>query len=73
MLEKAMEVAQIIASKGPKGVATAKKCIEFATTHDLAEGLVYENEVNSDLFSTEDKKEGVAAFFEKRKPVFRNK
>ena len=73
VLEKALEVARTIASKAPMGVATAKKCIEFAATHDLAEGLVYENEVNSDLFSTEDKKEGVAAFFEKRKPVFRNK
>ena len=71
--EKAMEIAQKICKKGPKGVACAKKCIEYAQTHSLAEGLEYENKTNSELFTTEDRKEGIAAFFEKRKPVFTNK
>lgn len=73
VFEKAMEVAQLICTKGPKGVACAKKCIEYAAEHDLVDGLEYENRSVSDLFKTEDKQEGIAAFFEKRKPVFKNK
>ena len=73
VLEKALEVAQIISSKGPLGVAAAKKCIVYAQTHDLADGLNYENETTSALFDTEDRKEGIAAFFEKRRPEFKNK
>ena len=72
-LEKALEVAEKIVSKGPKGVAAAKKCIEYAADHPLADGLVYENKTISALFDTEDKAEGIAAFFEKRTPQFRNK
>ena len=73
VLEKAMEVAQLICTKGPKGVATAKRCIEFAGGHSLAEGLVFENETNSELFETKDREEGINAFFEKRKPEFENR
>ena len=72
VLEKALEIAQIISTKGPLGVATAKKCIGYAQLHDLLDGLDYENRSNSALFDTEDRREGIAAFFEKRKPEFKN-
>lgn len=72
VFEKAMEIAQIICTKGPLGVACAKDCIEYAALHELTDGLEYENRAVSALFATEDKKEGIAAFFEKRKPEFKN-
>lgn len=71
--EKAMEVARIICTKGPLGVSAGKRCIDFACFHSLEEGLKYENEQVSDLFETADEKEGIAAFFEKRKPEFKNR
>ena len=73
VLEKALEVAQVISTKGPLGVAAAKKCITYAPLNELKDGLVFENETNSALFDTEDRKEGIAAFFEKRKPEFCNR
>ena len=71
--EKAMEVARVICTKGPKGVATAKKSIVFAASHYLLPALEYENRINSELFDTEDRAEGINAFFEKRKPEFKNR
>jgi len=71
--QKALEVANVIAGKGPLGVAAAKRCIDYADEHDLADGLEFENQTNSALFDTEDRAEGIAAFFEKRRPVFKKK
>ena len=73
VLEKALEVAQTICTKGPLGVATAKKSIVFAGSHGLLESLAFENEENSKLFDTEDRMEGINAFFEKRKAQFTGK
>ena len=73
VLEKALDVAQTICTKGPLGVATAKKSIVFADCHGLLESLAFENEENSKLFDTEDRMEGINAFFEKRKPQFSGK
>ena len=71
--QKAMEVARVIATKGPLGVAAAKRCIDYADEHDLVDGLEFENQTTSALFDTEDRAEGIAAFFEKRPAVFKNK
>ncbi len=71
--EKALEIARIICSKGPLGTTTAKKCITYAQSHDLKDALNYENEMTSALFDTEDAKEGITAFLEKRKPEFKNR
>ena len=73
VLEKAMEVARTICTKGPLGVAAAKKSIVFARSHGLLESLEFENEGTSALFDTEDRMEGINAFFEKRKPQFTGK
>ena len=73
VFEKAMEVAQTICTKGPRGVACAKKCIDFSAENGLVESLEYENHNTSDLFNTEDSREGINAFFEKRKPEFKNR
>lgn len=70
--EKAIEVAQIICESGPLAISTEKKSIVFSSEHGLMDSLEYGNEKNSALFETEDHLEGIQAFFEKRKPVFKN-
>jgi len=71
-LEKALAVAESICSKAPLAIAESKKCIAFAGEHDLEEGLCFERRAGSSLFDSYDKNEGITAFFEKRRPIFRN-
>jgi len=51
----------------------AKECVNRAFESSLNEGLLFERRVFHSLFATEDQKEGMAAFVEKRPPVFRHK
>jgi enoyl-CoA hydratase len=73
LLDDAMKVAEKIANLSQHAVMMIKEAINrgFATT--LAEGVRFERGQFYSLFATEDQKEGMAAFIEKRKPVFRNK
>jgi enoyl-CoA hydratase len=68
---EALRVAQEMAAKGPVALRLAKEAIlkSFETT--LAEGLEHERKLFYMLFATEDQKEGMRAFLEKRKPQFR--
>jgi len=70
---KTMDIANRIAEKGPVSVALAKEAIKIASRSNLDEGLRREVDLFSLCFSTEDKDEGVNAFLEKRKPVFKGK
>lgn len=70
-LAVALEVAAAIAAKAPLAVRAAKQAINAAFESPLAEGLRQERLLFSLLFATEDQKEGMAAFVEKRKPVWR--
>lgn len=72
-LEKAKELAQTIASRAPLGVRKAKKVINEGLETTLEQGLHLEAIAFGDLCETEDKNEGVAAFFEKREPNFSRK
>ena len=54
-------------------VASAKRAVNAAFTMPLGEGLAFERKSILALFALEDQKEGMAAFVEKRKPVFRNR
>jgi enoyl-CoA hydratase len=73
LLPEAMKVADKIANLSQHAVMMIKEAINrgFATT--LAEGSRFERGQFYSLFATEDQKEGMAAFIEKRKPEFKNR
>ena len=70
LVPKAMEMAHVIASKSPVAVAYAKEAANRSLHGDLASNLVHEADLFAILFSTEDAKEGLLAFTEKREPRF---
>ena len=62
------KVAQQIASKGSIALRFAKEAVIKSYELSLSEGLEYERKLFYTLFATEDQKEGMKAFLEKRKP-----
>jgi enoyl-CoA hydratase len=72
-LDKAKEVARSIAEKAPVAVRLAKEAVLAAFETPLEQGLATEKRLFAMLFSTEDQKEGMAAFIEKRKGEFKGK
>jgi enoyl-CoA hydratase len=70
---KTMELAEKIAEKAPIALQLSKEAVKFASRSNLDAGLRREVDLFAICFSTEDKKEGVSAFLEKRKPVFTGK
>jgi enoyl-CoA hydratase len=73
LMKKALEIADKINSKGPLAVRAAKKASSIGLQKPLEEGLDAENEIWSELCATWDKKEGITAFLEKRKPQFQGR
>lgn len=71
-IEKAKSILQKIATKGPVAVAKVIECTN-AYFKDDVDGFAYEVNAFSELFQTEDVREGVKAFLEKRKPEFKGK
>jgi enoyl-CoA hydratase len=67
------KLAENITSKSPLIIKIAKKIINRGMYTDLAAGLSYEKSSVALCFSTEDRKEGMSAFIEKRKPEFKGK
>ena len=70
-LEDAKSVARTIAAKAPAALELALEATEMAQGATLDDGLRFERSAFALLFSTDDKKEGVEAFINKRKPIFR--
>ena len=70
---EAMKVAETIAAMSLPSVLAAKEAVNRAFETSLAEGVRFERRVFHALFATQDQKEGMAAFVEKRPPKFRNK
>jgi enoyl-CoA hydratase len=66
-------LASDIASKSPIAVQMAKESVLKAFDSHLQEGLYFERKNFYMLFATEDQKEGMSAFVEKRKPDFKGK
>ena len=72
LLDEALEAATIIASMSLPSVLLAKECVNRAYESSLNEGVLFERRVFYSTFATEDQKEGMAAFVEKRKPDFKH-
>lgn len=66
-----METAKRIASKGRVSLKMAKRSLLMSQEIGVSAGLAFESLAQAACFSSSDKEEGMAAFFEKRKPVFR--
>lgn len=72
-LDEALKLAEEIAGHAPIAVRAAKKMVNQAFERTLSEGLAAEKREFYNLFATEDQKEGMQAFLEKRKPEWRGK
>ena len=73
LLDEALAVAGKIAEMSRPSVLMAKEAVNRAYETTLAEGVRFERRIFHSLFATEDQKEGMAAFVEKRKPRFKNR
>lgn len=73
LMETAKKLASKIASKAPLAVQCAKEAVNRSMEVGIYEGLAHESYLHAFTCATEDKKEGVAAFLEKRKPSFQGK
>ena len=72
LIDKCMEIANQILNNGPNAIAKSLSCIQKRMGMSMEDGLQIEVENFSKLFATEEAKEGLSAFVEKRKPNFRN-
>jgi enoyl-CoA hydratase len=73
LLSEALKAATAVAAMSLPTALMAKEAVNAAYETTLAEGVRYERRLFYSLFATEDQKEGMAAFVEKRKPTFRNR
>ncbi len=73
LIDEAVGMAARIAELSRPSVMIAKEAVNRAYETTLAEGIRFERRVFHSLFATEDQKEGMAAFVEKRKPRFKNR
>ena len=73
LLDEAVETAAKIAAFSQPIAMMAKEAVNRAFETSLAEGLRFERRLIHSMFALDDQKEGMSAFVEKRKPVFKNK
>jgi enoyl-CoA hydratase len=73
LLGEAIKTAQKIAAASLPAMMMVKECVNAAFETSLAEGIRFERRLFHAMFATEDQKEGMAAFVEKRKPTFKDR
>jgi len=73
LMEEAKKLAGVLAAKAPLAMKAAKRCLNYGDDVNLDAGLYYELKTWAGLYATEDQKEGMAAFLEKRQPVYKGK
>jgi len=73
LMKEAMAAARKIAEKSALAAMVVKEAVNRSYETTLREGLLFERRVFNSLFATEDQKEGMGAFIEKRTPQFRDR
>jgi enoyl-CoA hydratase len=73
LIEEAMKAATKIAEKSMITAMVVKEAVNRAEETTLQEGLMFERRMFHALFATDDQKEGMSAFLEKRQPQFRDR
>ena len=73
LTDEAMKVAETIAGMSLPSAMAAKEAVNRAFEASLAEGIMFERRLFHSLFATEDQKEGMKAFVEKRPPAWKNR
>jgi len=70
LISVANELAHKLLNRAPLAVRMAKQAINYGLQTDLITGMAYEKACQSFLYTTEDQREGMIAFLEKRKPIY---
>ncbi len=73
LVPEALRLAGLIATRSPVAVRLAKKALRVGAAVDLQSGTALEAELLAHCFATEDQKEGMEAFLQKRKPEFKGR
>lgn len=73
LMPAAMEWAQTLAERAPLSIAATKKVMRFAASNGWGEAFDMEARFQGELLGSDDNKEGIQAFFDKRKPEFTGK
>ena len=69
--QKSLELAREVNKKGPLGVRYAKEAVNGSLDMGIEEGLKWEERCYGKIVPTKDRREGLAAFVEKRRPVYK--
>ena len=72
LMPEVLAIADVINAMSGPSVMMAKECVNRAFEGSLSEGVAYERRMFHSLFATADQKEGMDAFVNKRKPVFKH-
>lgn len=73
LVADAVETAAVIAGNAPISIRQAKRSMHHGLAMSLADGMLFEIEAYNRMVPTQDRREGIASFSEKRKPVFKGR